>query len=53
MAKQMLQSELMKCFYYRLAIIQVRAGETKVTAWERHLMETTDDIYATIRIFNS
>ena len=53
MVKHLPQSELIKCFYYRLAIIQVRAGETKVAAWERHLMETPDDIHATIKIFNS
>ncbi len=47
------QFELMKYFYYRLAIIQVRAGETNDEAWHRHLMETPDDIHATIRVFNS
>ena len=47
------QSEVMKYFYYWLAIIQVRVGETNDEAWQRHLMEAPDDIYATIRVFNS
>jgi hypothetical protein len=47
------QSEVMKYFYYRLAIIQVRVGETNDEAWQRHLMEAPDDIYASIRVFNS
>ena len=47
------QSELMKYFYYQLAIIQVRAGETNDEAWHRHLIETPDDISVTIKIFNS
>jgi hypothetical protein len=47
------QSELMKYFYYQLAIIQVRAGETNDEAWNRHLKEAPDDIDATIKVFNS
>jgi hypothetical protein len=47
------QSELMKYFYYQLAIIPVRVGETNAEAWQRHLMKTPDDINATIRVFNS
>jgi hypothetical protein len=47
------QSEVMKYFDYRVAIIQVRVGENNEEAWERHLIETPDDIYATIRVFNS
>jgi hypothetical protein len=53
MARFKPQSEVMKYFDYRLAIIQVRVGETNDEAWHRHLMETPDDIYATIRVFNS
>jgi hypothetical protein len=56
MARFIPQSELMKYFYYRLPliqVIQVRVGETNDEAWHRHLMETPDDIYATIRVFNS
>jgi hypothetical protein len=45
--------EVLKFFDYRMAIIQVRAGETNEEAWRRHLMEAPDDIYATIRVFNS
>jgi hypothetical protein len=53
MGRFMPQSELRKYFYYRLAIIQVRVGETNEEAWQRHLMETPGDIYATIRVFNT
>jgi hypothetical protein len=53
MARLKPQSEVMKYFDYRLAIIQVEVGETNDEAWHRHLMETPDDIYATIRVFNS
>jgi hypothetical protein len=52
MIKFIPQSEVMKYFYYRMAMIPVRVGETNAEAWQRHLMETPDDIYATIRIFN-
>jgi hypothetical protein len=46
------QSEVKKYFYYRMAIIQVGVGETEDEAWQRHLMESPKDIYATIRVFN-
>lgn len=44
---------LMKYFAYRMAIIQVKVGESHEEAWQRHLMEVPDDIYATIKVFNS
>jgi hypothetical protein len=47
------QSEVMKYFDYRMAIIQVRVGENNEEAWRRHLIEIPDDMYATIRVFNS
>ena len=53
MVKFLPQSELIEYFYYKLAIIQVRAGETNDEAWHRHVMETPEDIDATIRVFNS
>ena len=40
------QSALMQYFAYRLAIIQVKVGENNQEAWQRHLMEVPDDIYA-------
>jgi hypothetical protein len=46
-------SEITKYFYYRMAIIQVQVGETNDEAWQRHLMETPNDLYATIRVFNT
>lgn len=47
------QSELMKYFSYRMAIIQVQVGETNDEAWQRHLTKTPNDINATIRVFNT
>jgi hypothetical protein len=47
------QSEVMKYFDYRMAIIQVRVGENSGEAWQRHLIQIPDDMYATIRVFNS
>jgi hypothetical protein len=52
MARFKPQSEVMKYFDYRMAIIQVRVGENNEQAWQRHLIGTPDDIYATIRVFN-
>jgi hypothetical protein len=46
------QSAVMKYFAYRMVIIQVKVGENREEAWQRHLMETPDDIHATIKIFN-
>ncbi len=47
------QSEVMRYFDYRMAIIQVQVGETDAEAWQRHLTETPNDIKATIRVFNT
>jgi hypothetical protein len=47
------QSEVMKYFNYRMAIIQMRVGEHNEEAWQRHLIETPNDIYATTSVFNS
>ena len=43
----------MKYFYYRMAIIQMQVGETNDEAWLPHIMETPNDINATIRVFNT
>jgi len=53
MARFKPQSEVMKYFDYRMAIIQVRVGENNEEAWQSHLIGTPDDIYATIRVSNS
>ena len=45
-------SALMRYFAYRMAIIQVKFGESHEEAWQRHLMEVPEDIYATIKVFN-
>jgi hypothetical protein len=47
------QSEVMKYFDYRIAIIQVQAGESNDEAWQRHLTKTPKDMNATIRVFNT
>lgn len=52
MAGFKLQPEVMNYFYYHMAIIHVRVGETNDEAWQRHLTETPEDIKATIRVFN-
>jgi len=53
MARFKAQPVVMKYFYYRMAIIQVQVGESNDEAWRRHIIETPDDIHATIRVFNS
>jgi hypothetical protein len=47
------RSAVMQYFAYRMAIIQVEVGENNEEAWQRHLKETPDDIYATIKVFNT
>jgi hypothetical protein len=37
---------------YRMAIVNLRPGETSDAAWRRHLAQNPDDIAATIRVFN-
>jgi len=53
MARYIPTFEVNKYFSYRMAIIQVGVGENNEEAWQRHLIETPDDIYATIMVFNS
>lgn len=43
---------LEKIFDIRLAIIEVRPGETEEEAWSRHLAEHPGDLHANIRVFN-
>lgn len=39
-------------FNVRLAIIEVRPGETREDSWERHLTDNPEASYANIRVFN-
>ncbi len=43
---------LKKVLNIRMAIIEVKPGETEEEAWSRHLTETPGDLYANIRVFN-
>lgn len=43
---------LNKILNIRMAIIEVRPGETEEEAWSRHLTECPQDLYANIRVFN-
>ena len=43
---------LKKIFNIRVAIIEVRSGETEEEAWSRHVIEHPGDVGANIRVFN-
>ena len=43
---------LMRYFDVRLAIIEVRPGETGEEAWNRHVKEYPEQSNAKVRIFN-
>jgi hypothetical protein len=45
-------SRLKRYFNVRLAIIEVRPGETREDSWKRHLTDNPEANYANIRIFN-
>ena len=47
-----LRFDLGEYFNIRIAIIQLKTGETKEDAWSRHLSEHPHDSIATIKIFN-
>jgi hypothetical protein len=36
----------------RMAIVEVRMGETDKEAWQRHLAENSEDQYADVWVFN-
>jgi hypothetical protein len=44
--------EVEKYFSCRIAIIEMRPGETKEDAWSRHLGWYPEDFYADIKIFS-
>jgi hypothetical protein len=46
------QTELERYCQCRIAIIEVRPGETKEGAWSRHLAKHPEDSYANVKIFN-
>jgi hypothetical protein len=37
---------------YHMAIINLKPGESRETAWKRHLAQNPNDIDANIRVFN-
>jgi hypothetical protein len=39
-------------FNVRLAIIEVRRGETREDSWKRHLTDNPEAHYANIKVFN-
>jgi len=45
-------SRLKGYFNVRLAIIEVRPGETREDSWKRHLTDNPEANYANIRVFN-
>ena len=45
-------SRLKGYFHVRLAIIEVRPGETREDSWIRHLADHPEAQYANIKIFN-
>jgi|GEM_PF-659466 hypothetical protein len=45
-------SRLKGYFNVRLAIIEVRPGETQEDSWKRHLTDNPEANYANIKIFN-
>ena len=45
-------SRLKGYFNVRLAIIEVRPGETQEDSWKRHLTDNPEANYANIRVFN-
>jgi hypothetical protein len=47
-----MKPELEKYLNCRIAVIEIRPGETKDDAWSRHLAGHPEDCYANIKIFN-
>jgi hypothetical protein len=45
-------SKLKEYFNVRLAIIEVRPGETREDSWIRHLADHPEAEYANIKVFN-
>ncbi len=46
------QTELERYCHCRIAIIEIRPGETKEGAWSRHLARHPEDSSAHVKIFN-
>jgi hypothetical protein len=45
-------SRLKGYFTVRLAIIEVRPGETREDSWKRHLTDNPEANYANVKVFN-
>ncbi len=46
------QTEIERYFHCRIAVIELRPGESKEDAWSSHLIEHPEDAYADIKVFN-
>ena len=46
------QTEVERYFHCRIAVIELRPGESKEDAWSLHLLEHPEDAYADIKVFN-
>ncbi len=46
------RTELERFCQCRIAIIEIRPGETKEVAWSRHLAQNPEDSHAHVKIFN-
>lgn len=46
------QENLLRYLNVRLAIVEVRAGESDEEAWRRHIREHPEQKHVNIRIFN-
>lgn len=46
------QTEVEKYFHCRIAVIEMKLGESKENAWSLHLLEHPEDAYADIKVFN-
>lgn len=46
------QTEVERYFHCRIAVIEMKPGESKEGAWLRHMAGHPEDSYANIKIFN-
>jgi hypothetical protein len=50
--KMEIQTEIERYLHCRVAVIEIRPGESKADAWSLHLLEHPEDAYADIKVFN-
>jgi hypothetical protein len=46
------QTGIERYFHCRVAVIEMRPGESKEDAWSLHLLEHPEDAYVDIKVFN-